>query len=132
MPGFNRRSDWHDYFDQVFDSHYQAQLASGLDVKQFRWPEGFPLNQFEAVRTFSKPPQNPNEFDWGAWDKPDREMGDGRMVEWAVKFLAQPWLDLGADPLGHKHHEERRVAQRQPFHRAAAVFAYRPGPRARW
>jgi arylsulfatase A-like enzyme len=90
MPGFNRRSDWHDYFDQVFDSHYQDQLACGLDVKQFRWPEGFPLNRLEAVRTFSKPPQNPNEFDWGGWDRPDREMGDGRMVEWAVKFLAQP------------------------------------------
>jgi arylsulfatase A-like enzyme len=48
------------------------------------------LNRLEAVRTFSKPPQNPNEFDWGIMDKPDREMGDGQMVEWAVKFLAQP------------------------------------------
>jgi arylsulfatase A-like enzyme len=90
MPGFNRRSDWHDYFDQVFDSHYQDQLARGLNVKRFTWPAGFPLNRLEAVRTFSKPPQNPNEFDWGAFDKPDAEMGDGKMVEWAVKFLAQP------------------------------------------
>lgn len=90
MPGFNRRSDWHDYFDQVFDSHYQDQLARGLDVKNFTWPAGFPLNQLAAVKTFSKPPQNPNEFDWGIRDKPDREMGDGQMVEWAVKFLAQP------------------------------------------
>ena len=24
MPGFNRRSDWNEYFDQVFDSHYQT------------------------------------------------------------------------------------------------------------
>ncbi len=90
MPGFNRRGDWHDYFDQIFDSHYQDQLARGLDVTRFQWPAGFPLNRLEAVRTFSKPPQNANEFDWGAWDAPDREMGDGKMVEWAVKFLAQP------------------------------------------
>jgi arylsulfatase A-like enzyme len=90
MPGFNRDSDWHDYFDQIFDSHYQDQLARGLNVKKFAWPSGFPLNRLEAVKTFSKPPQNANEFDWGAWDKPDREMGDGKMVEWAIKFLAQP------------------------------------------
>ena len=90
MPGFNRRTDWHDYFDQVFDSHYQDQLARGLDVKKFTWPAGFPLNQLAAVKTFSKPPQNANEFDWGAFNKTDREMGDGQMVEWAVKFLAQP------------------------------------------
>ncbi len=90
MPGFNRRSDWHDYFDQVFDSHYQDQLARGLDVKNFTWPAGFPLNQLAAVKTFAKPPQNPNEFDWGAFNKADREMGDGQMVEWAAKFLAQP------------------------------------------
>ena len=89
-PGFNRRSDWHEYFDQVFDSHYQDQLARGLDVTRFAWPNGFPLNRLGAVRTFSRPPQNPNEFDWGAFDKSDGEMGDGRMVEWAVKFLARP------------------------------------------
>ncbi len=90
MPGFNRRSDWHEYFDQVFDSHYQDRLARGLDVSNFRWPEGFPLNGLEAVHTFSKPPQNANEFDWGAFDKPDEQMGDGQLVEWAVKFLSQP------------------------------------------
>jgi len=90
MPGFNRRSDWHDYFDQVFDSHYQDQLARGLNVRKFTWPEGFPLNRLEAVKTFAKPPQNANEFDWGAFDKLDTEMGDGKMVEWAVKFLLQP------------------------------------------
>jgi arylsulfatase A-like enzyme len=50
----------------------------------------FPLNRLEAVKTFSKPPQNANEFDWGPFEKPDAEMGDGQMVEWAVKFLAQP------------------------------------------
>ena len=50
MPGFNRRSDWHEYFDQVFDSHYQDQLARGLDVKHFTWPAGFPLNQLSVCK----------------------------------------------------------------------------------
>jgi arylsulfatase A-like enzyme len=90
MPGFNRRSDWHDYFDQVFDSHFQDRLARGLNVKKFQWPEGFPLNQIPAVRSLSKPPQNPNEFDWGPFDAADDEMGDGQMVEWAKQFLASP------------------------------------------
>jgi arylsulfatase A-like enzyme len=90
MPGFNRRSDWHDYFDQVFDSHYQDQLARGLQVKNFQWPSGFPLNQIEAVRAFSKPPKNANEFDWGPFDLADHEMGDGKLVEWATQFLAAP------------------------------------------
>ncbi|MCR9294295.1 MAG: sulfatase [bacterium] len=90
MPGFNRRSDWHDYFDQVFDSHYQDQLARGLNVKNFQWPDGFPLNRIEAVRIFSKPPQNANEFDWGSLDIADHGMGDGRLVEWARQFLAAP------------------------------------------
>ncbi len=87
-PGFNRRSDWHDYFDQVFDSHYQDQLARGLNVTEFQWPNGFPLNQIEAVRSFSKPPQNAREFDWGPFDTADHEMGDGKMLEWAKQFLA--------------------------------------------
>jgi arylsulfatase A-like enzyme len=90
MPGFNRRSDWHEYFDQVFDGHYQSRLARGEGAEGYEWPEGFPLNRLPAVREFRKPPQNPHEFDWGAFDKPDREMGDGQMVEWAVNFLSQP------------------------------------------
>ncbi len=90
MPGFNRRSDWHEYFDQVFDSHYQDQLARGQDVSGFDWPDGFPLNQLEAVKSFAKPPDNPREFDWGPFDKPDREMGDGRLIAWAVEFLQRP------------------------------------------
>ncbi len=89
-PGFNRTSDWHTYFDQVFDSHYQNQQARGLNVKKFQWPNGFPLNQIDAVRTLSKPPQNANEFDWGPFDAADHEMGDGQMVEWARQFLASP------------------------------------------
>lgn len=90
MPGFNRLSDWNEYFDQVFDGHYQDQLARGLDVRDFRWPEGFPLNRIPAVQAFSKPPQNPNEFDWGPFDKSDLKMGDGQLVAWAKKFLAKP------------------------------------------
>ncbi|MCS5666404.1 MAG: sulfatase, partial [Dehalococcoidia bacterium] len=90
MPGFNRRSDWHEYFDQVFDGPYQDRLARGLDVSNFQWPAGFPLNRIPAVKALSKPPQNAKSFDWGAMDKSDREMGDGQMVEWAVKFLARP------------------------------------------
>ncbi len=90
MPGFNRLDDWHTYFDQVFDSHYQDQLARGLDVSHFQWPSGFPLNGLAAVRDFSNPPKNAREFDWGAWDKLDQEMGDGQMVEWAVRLLQQP------------------------------------------
>ena len=90
MPGFNRHSDWHDYFDQVFDSHYQDRLARGLNVRNFQWPDGFPLNNIEAVRSFSKPPQNANEFDWGPFDLADHEMGDGKLVEWAKQFLAAP------------------------------------------
>ncbi len=90
MPGFNRRSDWHDYFDQVFDSHYHDQLRQGLNVKKFQWPDGFPLNNIDAVRTFGKPPQNPSEFDWGPVDSADQEMGDGRLVEWVKQFLAAP------------------------------------------
>ncbi|MCA9195298.1 MAG: sulfatase [Planctomycetales bacterium] len=90
MPGFNRRSDWHEYFDQVFDCPYQDQLARGVDVTNFQWPIGFPLNDLPAVKSFSKPPQNAREFDWGPMDKTDLEMGDGRMVHWAVEFLRKP------------------------------------------
>jgi len=90
MPGFNRRNDWHDYFDQVFDSHFQDRLARGLNVKNFQWPGGFPLNKIDAVRNFSKPPQNANDFDWGPFEIADHEMGDGKLVEWARQFLAAP------------------------------------------
>jgi len=89
MPGFNRNSDWHDYFDQVFDGHYHNQLARGVDVSQFQWPDGFPLNQLPTVKSLNKPPKNPKEFDWGPFDKPDLEMGDGKLIGWAVNFLEQ-------------------------------------------
>ena len=59
-PGNNRISDWHVYFDQVFDSHYQTRSheIGNKNVKDFRWPEEFPLNQIPAVKSFSKPPAN--------------------------------------------------------------------------
>ena len=90
MPGFNRRSDWHEYFDQRFDGHYQDQLSRGLDMRHFHWPAGYPLNGLPSVKALSQPPKNPREFDWGALDKPDHETGDGHLIEWAAKFLAQP------------------------------------------
>ncbi|MDA7510952.1 sulfatase [Verrucomicrobia bacterium] len=90
MPGFNRSSDWHEYFDQRFDGHYQDQLSRGIDVSHFQWPEPFPLNKLPSVKALAKPPKNPREFDWGPLDKSDHETGDGRLVDWAVRFLAQP------------------------------------------
>jgi arylsulfatase A-like enzyme len=89
-PGFNRRSDWHDYFNQVFNGHYQARLARGENVKNFAWPDGFPLNGIPEVRALARPPRNAREFDWGPLDLPDDEMGDGQMVRWAEKFLTDP------------------------------------------
>ena len=88
MPGFNRRSDWNEYCDQVFDGHYQARLARGENVKNFTWPDGFPLNGLPEVKALARPPRNAREFDWGPFDKPDNDMGDGQMVQWAEKFLA--------------------------------------------
>lgn len=102
MPGFNRRSDWNEYFDQIFDGHYQAGLARGEERKNFSWPEGFPLNRLPGVKALTKPPLNPHEFDWGPFDQPGREMGDGQMVEWAAQFVKQP--------------------PRQPFFLAVGIF----------
>jgi len=89
-PGNNRTTDWDEYFDQVFDGHYQAMVARSEKVKNFKWPDGFPLNGIPEVAALSKPPANAREFDWGAFDKPDQEMGDGQMVEWAVDILKNP------------------------------------------
>lgn len=102
MPGFNRRSDWHDYFDQIFDGPFQAALAQGSTAADFAWPEGFPLNRLKAVKSLSKPPQNAKEFDWGAIDEPDEALGDGRMIDWAIEFLK-------------RRHDE-------PFFLAAGIF----------
>ena len=104
MPGFNRLTDWDEYFPQVFDGHYQHQLHSGLPVKDFRFPEGYPLNNLPSVKAMNKPPKNPREFDWGPIQKADAETGDGQMIQWAIDFLSRP-------------HE-------QPFFLAAGI--YRP------
>jgi arylsulfatase A-like enzyme len=89
-PGFNRRSDWNEYFDQVFNGHYQARLARGENVKNFTWPDGYPLNGIAEVKAILRPPRNAKEFDWGPLDKTDDEMGDAQMVQWAERFLADP------------------------------------------
>lgn len=89
-PGNNRRSDWDEYFDQVFDSHAQVHSWSGGKPKDFQWPAGFPLNQIPAVAQFSRPPQNAQEFDWGPMDHDDLQMGDGQMVAWAEQVLVAP------------------------------------------
>jgi arylsulfatase A-like enzyme len=89
-PGNNRLSDWHEYFNQVFDSPAQVHLWSGGRPADFRWPPGFPLNEIPAVAALSRPPQNAQEFDWGPFDRDDLQMGDGQMVAWAQKVLAAP------------------------------------------
>lgn len=102
MPGFNRKSDWDEYFDQVFDGFHQVEVARRADKGDFAWPAGFPLNRLAAVKTLANPPSNPYEFDWGPFDSTDAEMGDGRMVQWASKLLTQP--------------------PREPFFLAAGIF----------
>jgi arylsulfatase A-like enzyme len=89
-PGNNRRSDWDEYFDQVFDSHAQVHTWSGAKAKDFQWPAGFPLNQIPAVASLARPPQNAQEFDWGPMDRDDLQLGDGQMVAWAEQVLASP------------------------------------------
>ena len=87
-PGFNPPDQWHHYFDQVFDDPWhRAKPGQALPVRGLNWPEGFPLNRLENVRRGVRPPLNPREFDWGAMDRDDLKMGDGRMVAWAEKFL---------------------------------------------
>ena len=93
MPGFNRNSDWDQFFDQKFDGHYQDRLSRGIDVTDFRYPKGFPLNGLPSVKDLKKPPRNPREFDWGPLSKSDRQTGDGQMVDWATKILKQQHTD---------------------------------------
>ena len=90
MPGFNRMSDWNQYFPQRFEGHYQDRLHRGLDVKDFHFPDGYPLNAIPNVKALIKPPKNPREFDWGPLDKSDLETGDGKMVQWAIDYLKKP------------------------------------------
>jgi len=91
--GNNPPGLWDEYFPQVWDSawHYDFPVAGQHVAKTgLHWPEGFPLNGIENVRQGKKPPANYRSFDWGPFDKGDLEMGDGRMVKWAVEFLEKP------------------------------------------
>ncbi len=91
--GNNPPDLWDEYFPQVQDSpwHYDYPVAGQRVAKiGLHWPEGFPLNGIPNVAQGKKPPANYSEFDWGPFDAPDREMGDGQMVRWAVDYLGKP------------------------------------------
>jgi arylsulfatase A-like enzyme len=88
--GNNPPEIWDNYHPQVQDNpwHYDYPVpGQHVPKKDSRWPEGFPLNGIENVKLGKKPPNNYRSFDWGPFDKPDLEMGDGQMVQWAVDFL---------------------------------------------
>jgi hypothetical protein len=88
--GNNPPGIWNNYHPQVQDSswHYDYPVpGQHAPKKGVHWPEGFPLNGIENVKLGKKPPANYREFDWGPLDKPDIEMGDGQMVQWAIDFL---------------------------------------------
>ncbi len=88
-PGFNPPDQWHEYFDQVFDDPWHRPKSGAvLPVRSVHWPPGFPLNGLGRVTELPRP-ANPMEFDWGPLDKEELEMGDGRMIDWACRFLRQ-------------------------------------------
>ncbi len=91
--GNNPPGIWDNYYPQVQDSrwHYDYPVPGQQTPKRgVHWPEGFPLNGIENVKLGKRPPANYREFDWGPFDKPELEMGDGRMVRWATDFLSRP------------------------------------------
>ncbi len=88
--GFNPPDSWDEYFSQVPDDPWHFDyLVPGEHTSKpgLHWPDGFPLNEIEEVRLGKRPPANYREFDWGPFDKPDMEMGDGQMVDWALEFM---------------------------------------------
>ncbi len=90
--GNNPPALWDNYRPQVQDSpwHYVYPVpGQHAPKKGVNWPQGFPLNDIENVKLGKKPPGNYCEFDWGPFDKPDLEMGDGQMVRWAIDFLKE-------------------------------------------
>ena len=90
--GNNPPGIWDNYHAQVQDSpwHYDYPVpGQHAPKKGVHWPEGFPLNGIKNVKLGKRPPANYREFDWGPFDKPDIEMGDGQMVRWAVDFLGR-------------------------------------------
>jgi len=91
--GNNPPGIWDNYHPQIQDSswHYDYPVpGQHAPKKGVHWPEGFPLNGIENVKLGKRPPANYREFDWGPFDKPDLEMGDGQMVQWAIDFLERP------------------------------------------
>jgi arylsulfatase A-like enzyme len=92
-PGSNPPDQWHYFFKQRFDDPYHRYPAGSVDSLPLRpkaevhWPDGYPLNGLENVRTATRPPFNPREFDWGPLDKSLGETGDGRTISWAEQFL---------------------------------------------
>ena len=91
--GNNPPDIWDDYRPQIQDSpwHYDYPVPGQHVAKRgVHWPEGLPLNGIESVKLGRRPPANYREFDWGPFDKADLDMGDGRMVQWAVDFLERP------------------------------------------
>jgi arylsulfatase A-like enzyme len=91
--GNNPPDLWDEFFPQIQDSpwHYEYHFPGQQTPKKgVHWPDGFPLNGIKSVAQGKKPPLNYREFDWGPLDKPELEMGDGQMVQWAVKYLSEP------------------------------------------
>jgi arylsulfatase A-like enzyme len=93
-PGHNPPDQWHYFFKQRWDDPYHRYPAGSLKSlggwpnPVVRWPDGFPLNGIENVRSpVQRPPGNPREFDWGPLDRGLMETGDGRAVAWADQFL---------------------------------------------
>lgn len=88
--GNNPPDLWDHYHPQVQDSpwHYNYLVpGQHTSKKGVHWPEGFPLNGIGNVKQGKRPPANYREFDWGPFDNADLDMGDGRMVQWAIDFL---------------------------------------------
>jgi len=90
--GNNPPAAWDHYQPQVHDNpwHFVFPVARQTVIKAGRhWPEGFPLNGLEAVAEAHRPPSNYREFDWGPMARDDLEVGDGRVVGWAMETLAR-------------------------------------------
>ena len=91
--GNNPPELWDEFFPQVQDSpwHYDYPVpGQHVPKKGLHWPDGFPLNGIKNVAQGKKPPANYREFDWGPFDKPSFDMGDGQMIQRAADYLSKP------------------------------------------
>ena len=107
-PGFNPPDCWHAVQDPIEDSRawvfrparpgqHREDLSLKYPQDAIPWPDGFPRNGIESVRTGSC--SHPYSFDWGDIGKPDEETGDFATVAYAREFLKAPHSDpffLGA------------------------------------